>query len=565
MKTKKILSIIVLSLLVLSLPSCKDYLTEQAPGQTTLNDYFTTTAAAVQTVTAAYTPLMWEFNETYCSEWFIGDIASDDALKGGGSTSDMADVYDIENWRTTSQNSLLKDFYRAQYQGIARANLAIKYISDMEVGIDENFTQAMKDRLLGEAYYLRGYYYFRLVRIFAGVPLVTTVIDNSDNWPVERASVETIFNQILSDMEQANKLLPVKSSSLYTSEDLGRATKGAAQAMLLKTNLYMASPYWRGQDGVTRTGIAKAQSECYTDAKAWGDSIITSGEYDLCPNYEDNFTIAGENGIESVFEIQYADVFWSSYAGEGDPIHFGYTAGSFTQTLVRSRSTLIGSGWGFNHPTWDLYNEFETNDSIRRSAAIINPYDPAWIKSVTGDPTSVLVQNEAEEGYLGNFLLNNKYAVYRAEDGGGYGKRPYSHDSRGPLNNRQIRYADVLLMYAEACLGSGDAGTALTYIDKVRDRVGLASAGSATIETLRHERRCELAMEGHRWFDLVRWEGVDGNGLKAHMDAYRDKESAEVRGHINEFIAGKHEIFPIPNEEISLNPTAQPMQQNPEY
>mgnify|MGYP002625755916 CR=1 FL=1 len=563
-KINRILSVIALSALTLSFHSCKDYLTEQAPGQTTLNDYFTSTAAAVQTVTAAYTPLMWEFNETYCCEWFIGDIASDDALKGGGSTSDMADVFDIENWRTTSQNTLLKDFYRAQYQGIARANLAIQYISAMEVGLDDDFTQAMKNRLLGEAYFLRAYYYFRLVRIFAGVPLVTTVVDNSDSWPVERASVETIFNQILSDMEQANKLLPVKSSSLYTSEDLGRATKGAAQAMLMKVNLYMASPFWRGQDEATRTGITKSETDCYSDAKMWGDSIITSGEYDLCPNYEDNFTLAGENGIESVFEIQYADVLWGSYAGENDPIHFGYTAGSFTQTLVRSRSTLIGSGWGFNHPTWDLYNEFEALDSIRRAAAIINPYDPTWIESVTGDPTSVLVQNVAEEGYLGNFLLNNKYGLYRAEEGGGYGVRPYTHDSRGPLNNRQIRYADVLLMHAEACLKTGDVGSAKTDINRVRSRVGLGDV-EATEASLRHERRCELAMEGHRWFDLVRWEGVDGNGLKAHMDAYKANESAEVQGQINEFIAGKHELFPIPNEEISLNPTNTPMQQNPQY
>jgi hypothetical protein len=117
-----------------------------------LEDYYTSTAAAVQNITACYVPLMWEYNGTYFSEWFFGDILSDDALKGGGSTTDMGDAYDFENWRTTSGNGLLKDFYRAQYQGIARCNLALKYIEGMEVGVDETFTADMKARLLAEAY-----------------------------------------------------------------------------------------------------------------------------------------------------------------------------------------------------------------------------------------------------------------------------------------------------------------------------------------------------------------------------------------------------------------------------
>ena len=545
-KIHKVLSVLVLGGLALTFNSCEDYLTEQSPGTTSLSDFYSSTAAATQGVTACYVPLMWEYNNTYCSEWFIGDIASDDALKGGQNTTDMADAYDIENWRTTDQNTLLLDFYRAQYQGIGRCNLAITNIEAMEVGIDKNFTAGMKNRLLGEAYFLRAYYYFRLLRVFAGVPVTTTVIDKTENWGVGRGSVDEVFEQILSDLTTAQEKLPVRSSALYTKSDLGRATKGAAQAMLMKVNLYMASSFWRGNDGVTRTGITKPQADCFKDAKAWGDSIITSGEYDLCPNYEDNFTVAGENGIESVFEIQYAEVAWGDY-GEG----FGFTAGSFTQILTRSRSSLIGGGWGFNHPTQNLYDEFEELDSIRLAVAIMDP-DPA------------LMENESEEYYAGNKYLNNKYGMYRdsADVGGGIGKWSL-HASRGPLNNKQIRYADVLLMYAEACLGAGDAGTAKTYIDQVRARVGLAPVAAADDATLRHERRCELAMEGHRWFDLVRWEGVDGNGLKAHMDAYAATETQEARSYMQPFVAGQHEIFPIPNEEIQLNPT--PMAQNPGY
>lgn len=530
---------IVLCGLVLSFTSCKDYLTEIEPGTVLLEDFFVSTDAAVQNVTGCYTPLMWEYNRTYCPEWFIGDVASDDALKGGGNTTDMADIYDVENWRTTDQNTFALDFYQAQYQGIGRCNLALEYINKMEIGIDSAFTQDMKDRLLGEVHYLRAYYYFRLVRLFAGVPMTLEVLPSSEDWEMPRATVDVVFTQILSDLEQANAKLWLKSE--YPEADMGRATKGAAQAMLMKTNLYMASPYWQ------KHGLSKAPAQCYADAKAWGDSIINSGEYDLCPNYEDNFTCAGENGIESVFEIQYAEVAWGDY-GEG----FGFTAGSFTQILVRSRNSVIGGGWGFNHPTQNLYNEFEAGD-IRRDVAILIPDT-----NINED-----YQTITEEIYLGNIMLNNKYGMYRdpSDIGGGYGKWSL-HASRGPLNNKQIRYADVLLMYAEACLETGDAGTALTYINKVRSRVGLPNAPVADNATLRHERRCELAMEGHRWFDLVRWEGVDGNGLKAHMDAYKAQESADVQHHIQEFVAGKHELLPIPQEERQLDPL---LSQNPGY
>ena len=522
--------------LLLVFTGCRDYLTEIEPGTTLLNDFFTSTAAAKQNVTGCYVPLMWEYNNTYLSEWFIGDIVSDDALKGGGSTSDMADAYDMENWRTTSQNTLLLDFYRAQYQGIARCNLAIKYITNMEIGTDSIFTPTMKNNLLGEAHYLRAYYYFRLVRVFAGVPITTEVIDNSDNWGVPRASTEQVYNLILEDLTKANYMLPVRSA--MKAEDLGRATKGAAQAMLLKVNLYMASPYWNKQ-------LAQEPATYFAAAKQWGDSIIASGEYSLRPNYEDNFTLAGENGQESVFEIQYMEVPWGDY-GEG----FGFTAGSFTQILTRSRSSLIGGGWGFNHPTQNLYDEFEPSD-IRRDVAILNPVDS-------------LIETPSVEIYLGSRYLNNKYGMYRdpADQGGGYGKWSL-HATRGPLNNRQIRYADVLLMYAEAALGAGDEATARTYINMVRTRVGLSEITLADNASLRHERRVELAMEGHRWFDLVRWEGVAGNGLKAHMDAYKATETQEAQSHIQEFVAGKHEIFPIPQEEIQLNPTE--MKQNNGY
>ncbi len=527
MKTN-ILKISIFCIALLSLVSCEDYLKAPEPGVTKLEDFFTSADAAVSNVTACYVPLMWEYNGTYFSEWFIGDVVSDDALKGGQNTNDMGAVYDMENWKTISTNGLTLDFYRAQYQGIGRCNLSLQYVSEMET--DTALTPSLKNRLLGEAYYLRAYYYFRLVRVFAGVPLVTKVIDSADEWEQPRATVAEIFDQIVSDLTKANEMLwPV---SKITDDQIGRATKGAAQAMLLKTYLYMASPYWNAK-------VGKDATTCYATAKAWGDSIIASNEYTLCPNFADNFTLAGENGPESVFEIQYAEVPWGDY-GEGN----GFTAGSFTPILIRSRSSQIGGGWGFNHPTWNLYNEFEEADSLRRDVAILEPIDS-------------MMENPVEETYLGSPLLNNKYGLY-AEYPGSYSL----HAARGPINNKQIRYADILLMHAEAALGVGDDAAATISLNKVRERAGLAlypgykfsvngsEIASPTLEqALRHERRMELAMEGHRWFDLVRW----GN-TKAHMDAYAATESATAREQMAAYVEGKHELFPIPAEERELNP-----------
>ena len=506
--------------MALSLASCQDWLTAPSPGVTKLNDFFTTGSTAIQSVNAAYVPLMWEFNSTYFPEWFIGDVVSDDALKGGQSIGDMSIVYDMENFKTATNNGYLLDFYRAQYQGIGRCNLALEQIQGMKT--DAVLTASVKNRVIGEAKYLRAMYYFRLVRIFGGVPKVDFVISSSNQWKQPRATADSIYSFIISDLKSANTLLWKKSK--YNTSDLGRATKGAAQAMLLKTYLY---------------------TNQFAQAKSWGDSIINSGEYSLVPNYADNFTLAGENGKESVFEIQYMADPTSDY-GDGD----GFTRGTFTVILTRSRASKAG-GWGFNKPTQNLYNEFESNDP-RRDATIINPADAD-------------IENPAQEIYLGDRYLNKKYALMNP-DGSYIG---LSHPTRGPINNKVIRYADVLLMYAEACCETNNLVAAKTALETVRSRARGTAAILPTFpygtyadnqtdlrKAIRHERRVELAMEGHRWFDLCRW-GI----AKETMDAYKATETTSAQNEMSEFVKGKHELFPIPAAEIDLNPMAQ----NPGY
>lgn len=526
---------------LLTLVSCNAWLTEDGPMVNRVSDFFTTAETATQVVTAVYAPLMWEYQNGYFPEWYFGDIASDDALKGGQNVADGPDLYDIDNFKVVANNGIVLQFYRAQYQGIARANLAIEQIPEM--ALDESFTSDLRARLEGEARFLRAYYYFRLVRMFGGVPLETKPVYSSGDWIQPRASVEDVYALIFADLEFAEGVLPRKSA--YPAADLGRATSGAAQAMLLKTNLYFAQ--WNANNGKTSDAATY-----FNKAKTWGNKFLTdqAGEYSLCADYADNFTLDGENGPESIFEIQYMEDAMSDY-GEGN----GFSRGTFTIILTRSRGSEFGeSGWGFNHPTQSLYDEFESGDP-RRDETIYAP---------------VTITNESEEVYLGNKFLSRKRALLDRTTG------QYihlTHDSRGPINNQQIRLSDVYLMIAEVAVELNDLPTAKTYLEKVRARAramvttpvpvlpafpyGSYSDNQADLRAaIRHERRVELGMEGHRWFDLCRWGNV-----KEIMDAYKAGESAEVKEHIADFTQGKHELMPIPQEEVKLGQ----LEQNPNY
>lgn len=518
----------------LTLTSCNGWLNEETPGTTTVEDYFTSGKTAELVVNAAYVPLAWEYNNTYFSEWYIGDIASDDALKGGQDVNDGADAYDIDNFKVNINNGILLDYYRAKFQGIGRCNLALSEVP--QVDLDETLTAERRDCLMGEAYFMRAFYYFQLARVFGGVPLIDDVIDTSDRWQQPRATLEATYDHIIADLLEAEKVIWNKSR--YEAKDLGRATRGAVLAMLCKVYLT------RGD---------------YANAYTWGKKFVDEqygAEYSLCPVYTDNFTLAGENGPESVFEIQYMADPTSDY-GEG----FGFTRGTFSTILTRPRMSNLGGnkGWGFDHPTIDLYNEFEAGDK-RREAAI-------------GVPDAVS-QQEVEVMYLNTPYYNNKVSY---SEGGTF--PALDHATRSPFNYRLIRAADVLLLYAEAALETGHTSDAKWALEQVRARARSnadASVANALPEfpnyrgykdttddlrqAIRHERRVELAMEGHRWFDLVRW-GIAAQVMDRDNGSYGKNESPEVREQMAAFIAGKHELFPIPAEEIGLNP----MEQNPGY
>ncbi|MDR1341722.1 MAG: RagB/SusD family nutrient uptake outer membrane protein [Prevotellaceae bacterium] len=526
----------------LAICSCNDWLSEPQPAKPLLEEFFVAGGgdAAVQAVNAAYVPLQWEYGATYCPEWWIGDVASDDALKGGQNISDMAAAYELDNFKVSDNNPILLDWYQLNFHGVARCNFVLEQLP--AVAPDSAMDARTKKRLMAEASFLRALYYFRLVRVFGEMPLVTFTIQTSEKWRQPKASVEDIYAQIFRDLESANAGL--WAASELNPADVGRATKGAAQAMLLKAHLY----------------CAQRSSEHYAAARLWGDSIIASGEYSLEDRYADNFSIYHENGNESVFEVQYGEEPSSDY-GSFNP-HFGGTRGTFTTILTRSRSSQVPKtvsggttdGWGFNKPTQDLYDEFEEGDA-RRSASIL-----ALSSAQMSTPT--------EEIYLGSPYLTRKYAIMDDDLNALWN----GHATRAPINIKLIRYADVLLMYAEACNESGDFATARNTLNELRAQRRTECTDPATQlpdfpnyanrktgsaytddpnglrEAIRHERRVELALESHRWFDLVRW-GI----AAATMNAYKSRETPEVQAAMNDFTEGKSEYFPLPQYELDLS------------
>lgn len=518
----------VVVLLATLFASCNEWLSEPTPNETTLEEYFTSEVAAVNNINADYVPLMWEWNaNTFYNEFLFGDIMSDDALKGGNGIPDCSYFYSLENFKGNADNDAVLQYYRTNYIGIARCNLSLEEIPMMDESLFT--TEGMQKRLIAEAKFLRAMYYFRLVRIFQDVPLVTEVIDETAKWKQPVAPVEEVYALILKDLNDAEKDLWEKGDARFSSaSDIGRATKGAAQAMLMKVNLYLKN---------------------YEEAENWGKLIVDGKKYSLHADYGFNFTLEGENQAESVFEVQYMSDGQSDW-GEG----IGFTRGSYAQIMTRSRGKYWNkTGYGFNKPTQNLYDEYEEGDA-RRDLTIWAPpasYTPAY-----------------EEIYLGNVYCSRKYAIIleETEEKGTY--FDIGHETRGPLNRIDIRYADVLLMYAEACLGNGNTATAEWALEEVRARARAISADPSTNlpkwpnytikvlgvektptleEAIRHERRVELAMEGHRWYDLVRW-GI----AKETMDYYATTETPEAQREMAPFIEGVHEYFPLPTKEVEL-------------
>lgn len=482
MKTnyKILVTIITLLFLNIGFYSCSDEFLDNAKAYTidsenyfnSEDDYYKALVGAYDLLQATYVNVM------------LGEIASDNTLCGGESATDVIGFQQIDDMIHTSVNSNLRDIWNWMFAGVNRANYILEFKDKI------NFEG--KNIIIAEARFLRAYYHFELVKWFGGIPMKGDArFQLGDEKNIQRSSVENIYASIESDL-----LFAINNLS-YTAPETGRVTKGAAQALLGKAYLYQ---------------------EKFAEASVVLENLIANGPYDLVQNYNDIFEHSGENGIESVFEVQYTDAEGAGFnclqCSEGN-VAVGFNG------IRNYNGPEFDSGFSFNVPVKEVYEAFEQND-LRRDVAILDIN--AWA-TTTGATFS--------EGYEHTGYFNRKYIARKGDLNTG------DPNLTNPNNYRSIRFADVLLMAAEALNRGGISDMrAQNYLNRVRRRAfgdnlhDIDFTGSTLTQAIYDERRLELVGEGHRFFDLVR----TGNGSL-----------------INGFTVGKNELFPIPIEEIQFS------------
>jgi tetratricopeptide (TPR) repeat protein len=422
----------------------------------------------------------------------------------------------------TGNESVYGWAFGAYYEGVSSCNQVLENVPGIAMD------SALKSRVLGQAYFLRGLYFYHLVNFFGNValPTSTTVRYNKQHTEAEG------WAQVISDFQLASKLLPVSYKTItgVDAGQIGRATKGATLAFLGKSYLF---------------------NQKFDSAATCFKSVIDLGVYSLVANYADNFTTNNENNSESIFEVQF-----SRDAGGTDLGWGGIPSSSWGNTSARAITYAPrGFGWTDVQPTRALLNEFQqektakNQEDPRLTATLF--YNKPGLKLYGQLFSTVYASNSAD--------LNDVFcAKYENSDG----TFPNEYDWRSGINERIMRYADVLMMYAECLNEVGNTAAAYPYIQQVRARAGLANLStvkpSMTQAQMRdqisHERYLEFALEGHRFDDIRRWGWLQNPDKLAFLQS-RDDE-------FNTYQPGR-ELYPIPQSgEIDANLG---FKQNPGY
>lgn len=473
--------LVLLLTLTLSLGCTEEFLDKTEEYNISSETYFNSEEEYKNALIGAYDVLQ----STYVNV-LLGEIASDNTLSGGESATDVIGFQQVDEMTHTPINDNLDNVWDWNFAGVQRANFLLEFKDKTQFD--------GKEKIIAEARFLRAYFTFELVKWFGPLPLKGDErFVLGDEKTIPRSPVEDVYAQIESDLDFAIKNLD------YTAPQVGRVTKGAAQALLGKAYLY--------------------QEEFDKSAEVL-ENLISSGQYHLygtqgTEKYENLFEYVAENSPESVFEVQYTGAegagFGCLQCSEGN-VAVGF------QGIRNYTGPLFESGYSFNVPVQEVYDAFSDED-LRRDVSILNIV--TWAEETGASYT---------EGYKHTGFFNRKYLPRKNENEG-------DTNLTQPNNYRSIRYADVLLMAAEALVrGNIDEGRARTYLNMVRTRAGLAPTAETDnnlLETIYNERRLELVGEGHRFFDLVRTERA---------------EQA-----IDGFIKGKNELFPVPLEEIEFS------------
>lgn len=503
------------SVLLLHAGCDDDFLNIEPTEAVSVESFYASADDVLAAVTAAYAPLQ---NTAIYSEQYPKTVegASDDMTMDN--TSDL----ELTNYTWSATLSPTNLNWQGLYEGVLRSNLVLKYAPDIEMD------QSLKNRLIGEARFLRALYYWHLMALFGEVPLVTeeeTDLNDPSKAELPKSPPAEIIDLMVSDLQAAAEALP----PTYAAADRGRATAAAAKALLGKVYLYSASPIF----GNNQDGCALAAAEF--------ESVINDYGFELV-DFADIWTV--DNNAESIFEVQYSDV--------GGNIWAMQDAAGINETNLRAALNLPNTRGGNGNllPTQDLVDEFEDYDGPD-PGGIFDGRDPRLYYSVWRDGDHY---DEIDATFQSSWTPTG-YAVKK----GLYPVVDRNEDGT-EANVPVLRLGDVLLMYAEAlnCQSARDPQGAIDAINRVRARVNMPTypdpsspysvdAGSSQQEifdAIVHERRVELSAEYQRYHDLRRWELAQ-----------------EQLGPLG-WQHPKHIFFPIPPEEVDNN---EALEQNPHY
>lgn len=430
---------------------------------------------------------------------YIGafEITSDNADKGS-SPGDNPEMLQIDQFTYTPSNGLISALWTGYFNVVSAANNAIQEMPLFEAAMLNEDNKAYTRQCAGEAKTIRAYAYFNLTRMFGKVPLIDSSMTSEQLAAQPQASTSVLYDFIEKDLQEAIEVLPAS----FSKEWAGRITKYTAMALKAKVHMY--------------------QNE-WDSVAVLTDQIMASGRFGLLESFREVFSVDGENSKESLFEIQSSTLGRSS----GDMTYLEY---AFVQG-PRSNTPSNLQGWGFCTPSTDLIQFFTNrNDSIRAATTLLYK----GTKTPEGDSIKNSCTNPV---YNGKVYTPSALNLWNFN---GYG---FEH------NVRILRYADVLLMFAEAYANGATSSTTsghtgLSALNEVRDRAGLAPLGALSIDAVMDERRAELAMEEDRFFDLV-----------------RSGRATAVLSPLG-YNSTKNNVFPIPSTQMQLNEN---LDQNPNY
>ena len=505
---KKIKYIIITVLFLGFLNSCSDdFINVENKEVLTEESFWQTEDHAMQALTAAYGAM----HSASGSKWaFFEEIYTSLAYRADDVVNNTAETYgrSLASFSNTTEESGPYNVWQASYAGIGRANQIIQQVPNMDA-----LSGDTKKALIAEAKFLRAYYYFWLVTGFENVPLITTFSGELENLFPSQAEPSAIWAQMETDLTEAEQDLPTS----YSSEWKGRATKGAAKSLLGK--VYLFQEEW----GEAETKLQE----------------VTGMGYSLLPNFADNFNGLGENGNESIFEIQFS----------GDRSN----GNDERQVLNFQVSPYAFGGWELFYPSEWLVDQMKTDGTADGKIS-----DRVYESIFFDDPDSEMYSRQSEQ--------NETYASVADELNHPKYFKKYSFNADTEFYNGTniavIRYADVLLMYAEALNENNKTSLAIDHVNIVRQRGGAKPLGTMSKDELRtqirhHERPVELAMEfGIRWFDLYRWQrgSTAIESIKATL-LNHNKPNADN-------FQEKHIIYPIPLQELNINTN---LKQNPNW